>query len=107
VPDDAELARQWQQEIRSAPLPPVSGWVEDPSQPSGWRWEPDLARLPHMADPTGVMPAVRRDPPPVQEDLTRFDLGYGVVNTEKLGPGDELIPQPPQDPDWRPDGEPS
>lgn len=25
--------------------PPVSGWLEDPTEPSGWRWVPDLSTL--------------------------------------------------------------
>lgn len=48
-------------DYQSGPLSPISGWVEDPTAPRGWRWEPDLAQMPHMANPTGVMPA--RTPP--------------------------------------------
>lgn len=38
---------------------------------------------------------------PEQDDLTEFD--DLVEETEKLGPDDEHLEQPPQDPDWRPD----
>lgn len=28
------------------PLPAVSGWIEDPRAPSGWRWIENLAEMP-------------------------------------------------------------
>jgi alpha-amylase/alpha-mannosidase (GH57 family) len=41
----------WRDEVRR----PVSGWLSDPSQPSGWRWVEDLGA---MADATQMLPVV-------------------------------------------------
>lgn len=54
------------------------------------------------ADPTvtGMFPAVqpREDE---QDDLSDLDETAGeLVNTEKLGPLDEVLIQPPQEPGW-------
>ena len=42
------------------PLPPVSGWIEDPSEPSGWRWVENLAEMPdgtpHRVGPSQPYP---------------------------------------------------
>lgn len=65
---------------------------------------------------TGMLPAVpartvRYDefedhvlPVEEQDDLTEYDSdpGLEIVPTEKLGPLDEVLIQPPQDPEWRP-----
>jgi hypothetical protein len=40
-----------------------------------------------------------------QDDLSALDRELGIVNTEKIGPVDEVLQQPPQDPDWRPAGD--
>jgi len=42
---------------------------------------------------------------PEQDDLTRHDRDYELTNTPKLGPDDEGLEQPPQDPDWQPTGD--
>lgn len=39
---------------------------------------------------------------PEQDDLTSHDRDYELTSTEKLGPDDERLEQPPQDPSWRP-----
>jgi alpha-amylase/alpha-mannosidase (GH57 family) len=41
----------WRDEVRR----PVSGWLSDPSQPSGWRWVEDLGA---MTDATQMLPVV-------------------------------------------------
>jgi hypothetical protein len=53
---------------------------------------------------TAMMPAVAPAPrePAGQDDLTSFDQAFDISNTEKLGPLDEVLVQPPQDPAWRP-----
>lgn len=33
-------------DVRRAPMPHVSGWIEDPREPSGWRWLENLAEMP-------------------------------------------------------------
>jgi hypothetical protein len=44
-PVEKQLAG-WHDNVRQAPLPHVSGWIEDPSEPSGWRWVENLAEMP-------------------------------------------------------------
>lgn len=46
----------WRDEVRR----PISGWVEDPSAPSGWSWVPDLSVLPTPVQDRMVLPAVHR-----------------------------------------------
>ena len=38
-----------------------------------------------------------------QDDLSDRDGEYVLTNTDKLGPADEGVEQPPQEPWWRPD----
>lgn len=42
-----------------------------------------------------------------QDDLSEYDddPALEIVPTEKLGPLDEVLIQPPQDPEWRPEGQ--
>jgi hypothetical protein len=64
---------------------------------------------------TRIQPAVARGGdttgprvPPTelgQDDLTAYDRELDIVNTPKIGPVDEVLHQPPQDPGWRPFGE--
>lgn len=64
---------------------------------------------------TMIQPAVtsgsdttgRRVPPAElgQDDLTAYDRDLHLTNTPKIGPVDEVLHQPPQDPGWRPFGE--
>lgn len=76
---DADMAAAWRHEVRSAPLPPISGWVEDRTSPSGWAWLPDLTQVPQMASPTGLMPAVRATAPVLTPApiLLRFEHSDG------------------------------
>jgi hypothetical protein len=84
-------------------------WVPDSLAPSGFRWkrhgeQPATSMLPIGAphDEPEQLPA-----DPDQDDLSEYDADpdLEIVPTEKLGPLDEVIIQPPQDPDWRPAGE--
>lgn len=60
---------------------------------------------------TGMFPAIVEQPAkmpavhPEQDDLSEYDAdpSLEIVPTEKLGPLDEVLVQPPQDPDWRPE----
>jgi hypothetical protein len=54
-----------------------------------------------------MMPTVASSPDEQpQDDLSHLDQAAGeLVNTEKIGPLDEVLVQPPQDPGWRPAGE--
>lgn len=41
---------------------------------------------------------------PEQEDLSHLDESQGeLVNTDKVGALDDVILQPPQDPNWKPE----
>lgn len=94
---------------------PVGRWVPDPLAPSGFRWQrydeqPPTSMLPTTAAAVPartvrygehedhVLPVVE------QEDLSEYDSDpdLEIVPTEKLGPLDEVLIQPPQDPEWRP-----
>lgn len=83
-------------------------WFEDPDEPSGFRYVPASAverttALPAresvsyagLVDHPGPQPTVEDG----QEDLTGDD--YLAVPTAKVFE-DEALPQPPQDPAWRP-----
>lgn len=44
------------------PLRPISGWIEDRTEPSGWRWVRDLAALEPGIEDLQAMPAVHSGP---------------------------------------------
>jgi hypothetical protein len=65
-----------------------------------WHYDQNASK----PDPTvtAMLPAVQ----PTQDDLSHLDESTGeLVNTEKSGPLDEVLVQPPQDPSWRPPGD--
>lgn len=66
--------------------------VPDPTRPSGYRW-----RRFDEPEPTRIQPAVEA----LHGDERYDHLAEQSFNG--LRPEDELLPQPPQDPDWRPD----
>lgn len=69
-------------------------WIENPD--GTWRWVP--TPTPQVEEPQTVEPAAE------QEDLSHLDTAVGpLVNTEKLGPLDAVLMQPPQHPDWDPE----
>lgn len=79
----------------------MGDWYEDAD--GGWHHSSDEP----TPDPTvtAMLPAVTPATPlvvPGQDDLTSFDHAFDISNTEKLGPLDEVLVQPPQDPAWRP-----
>ena len=107
---------------------PYGQWVPDPLAPSGFRWQrrdeqPPTSMLPITPKPTPHPRAPGRavrygdvvdhqlpaehEQEQEQDDLSAFDSdpGLDIVNTEKLGPLDEVLLQPPQDPEWRLAGE--
>lgn len=93
---------------------PYGQFVPDPLSPSGYRWQrhgeqPATAMLPPVTPHTGG--TVRYDEfedhqlsAVDQDDLSEFDddPDLEIVQTEKLGPLDEVLLQPPQDPEWQP-----
>jgi hypothetical protein len=69
------------------------------------KWHHTSDTLPPDPTVTAMMPTVAPPPrvPDVQDDLSHLDQAAGeLVNTEKVGPLDEVLVQPPQDPEWRP-----
>lgn len=85
---------------------PIGEFVEDPLSPSGYRWkrhEPKHAEPTPAAETPVQMQAVEPGEDRGQEDLSHLDTSIGpLVNTEKLGPLDAVLMQPPQYPDWTP-----
>jgi hypothetical protein len=66
-------------EVRREPLPAVSGWIEDPAAPSGWRWVADLAAMPagtpHRIGPSEPYPTPRTWDGWADEDGTVYTRG--------------------------------
>jgi hypothetical protein len=77
----------------------IGDWYLD--ETDEWQYDRD-APSPGANPP--VTPAVA--PPREQDDLSEYDRNpdLEIVPTQKLGPLDEVLVQPPQDPTWRPDG---
>lgn len=81
---------------------PYGEFVPDPLSPSGYRWKRH-----DEPEPTGLLPAVEQPAQmpavhPEQDDLSAYDddPDLEIVPTEKLGLLDEVLIQPPQEPDW-------
>jgi len=84
-------------------LGPDGKWAYDRNAPSPGSYA--ASDLP-LAEQVQRLPAVEPSAavPVEQEDLSHLDESYGpLVNTEKLAPFDEVLFQPPQDPDWIPE----
>jgi hypothetical protein len=62
------------------PLPHVSGWIEDPREPSGWRWIENLAEMPpgtaHKVGPPQPYPTPRVWDGWADEDGTVYVRGH-------------------------------
>ncbi|HLU95208.1 MAG TPA: hypothetical protein VKZ89_00055 [Thermobifida alba] len=90
---------------------PIGEFVPDPLAPSGYRWkrhdEPEPTGLLPIVETPMQLPAVNPSPRDEQEDLSHLDEAAGpLVNTDKLADVDEVLVQPPQAPDWIPEGAP-
>jgi hypothetical protein len=84
---------------------PLGRWVPDKLSPSGFRWQRYDEQPPtNMLPMTPELNALHGDEEDEQEDLSHLDQSAGeLVNTEKLGPLDEVLVQPSQDPSWHPE----
>lgn len=72
----------------------------DPLNPGREVWDYDKGAPTPDPTVTGMFAAVQPHGDE-QDDLSHLDEATGeLVNTEKLGPLDEVLIQPPQDPDW-------
>lgn len=67
-------------DVRRAPMPHVSGWIEDPREPSGWRWIENLAEMPagtaHRIGPPQPYPTPRTWDGWADEDGTVYTRGH-------------------------------
>lgn len=102
VPDRDALGpalAAWRDEVQR----PVSGWITDPSEPSGWRWVRDLSDVEATAA-LPVVPAgqVRYGGAVDYLNRPRGENDHLVQPTDnRLRDDDLAFEQPPQDPDWR------
>jgi hypothetical protein len=72
-------------------------WAYDRNAPAP---DPSVTgMLPSTVEQSAKLPEVH----PEQDDLSEYDADpeLEIVPTEKLGPLDEVLIQPPQEPDWR------
>ena len=79
---------------------PDGTWAYDRNAPSP---DPTITGMLPVIEAAQQLPVVE---PEVgeQEDLSHLDEQAGpLVNTEKVGPLDTVLVQPPQDPDWTPE----
>jgi hypothetical protein len=84
----------------------MGDWYED--QQGKWVYDKNAPRPGVSATQMTPMVQPRREESPMhepeQEDLSHLDEEAGeLVNTDKVSALDEVILQPPQDPNWRPE----
>lgn len=89
MPDDDRYTDPATTRLPPSPTPRVSGWITDPDEPSGFRWERDLTA---SGSVTQMLPTV----PPVG----RVDF-HGAVDWAWPPDGEDAeVWVPPREDDW-------